>query len=264
VTEPARTESAPTGPAQAGPAVTGPALTGPARPTSQRLIPRRFRLAAAVIVVACAIVVGVLSAVFYHGHTPDALDGAVFRMVWPHRVGLDPLVILGDTVPMALLTAALCYCCLALRRYAGAIMVALAVPVASGVTELLKHVIHRIYIDFLSFPSGHSTATFALITCVAVLLIDPPATRAPVSMRVVLAVLSAGLGVMVALSLVAARFHYFTDTIAGAAVGIGITLTIALVLDLMIVRMHRGRAMAALPAEPARSRQRRHRVARHG
>jgi membrane-associated phospholipid phosphatase len=228
-------------------------VTVPARRNPQRLLPPRFRLAAVVVVVACVITVGVLGAVFYHGSTPDALDRTVFRLVWPHRVGLDPLVILGDTVPMALLTAALCYCCLALRRYAGAIMVALAVPVAAGVTELLKHVIHRIYIDFLSFPSGHATATFALITCIAVLLIDPPATRAPVSMRIVLAALSAGLGVMVALGLVAARFHYVTDTIAGAAVGIGITLTIALVLDLVIARLDRGQMVATVPADPART-----------
>ena len=207
-------------------------MTEPARrSTPQRLMPKRFRLTAVAIAVVCAITLGVLSAVFYHGSSPDALDRAVFRMVWPHRVGLDPLVVIGDTVPVTLLTAVLCYCCLALRRYTGAIMVVLSVAVAAGGTELLKHVIHRIYIDFLSFPSGHSTATFALITCAAVLLIDPPATRAPASMRIVLAALSVGLGVMVALALVAARFHYITDTIGGAAVGIGVTLTIALVLD---------------------------------
>jgi len=204
-------------------------------------------------VAACCITVGVLGALFYHGSTPDALDKAVFRSVWPHRAGLDPLVSAGDTVPMALLTAVLCYCCLALRRYRGAVMAALAVPLASGITELLKHLIHRIYISFLSFPSGHTTATFALITCVAVLLIDPPATRAPASMRIVLALLSLGFGVMVALGLVAIRFHYFTDTIAGAAVGTGVTLAIALALDLVIARITRGQAAAAALARPARS-----------
>jgi membrane-associated phospholipid phosphatase len=235
------------------PARTGPARTGPVPQPGNGLIPKRFRLAALVIVAACCITVGVLGALFYHGSTPTALDEAVFRSVWPHRVGLDPLVSVGDTVPMTLLTAVLCYCCLALRRYRGAIMVALAVPLASGITELLKHVIHRIYLGFLSFPSGHTTATFALITCVAVLLIDPPATRAPASMRIVLALLSLGFGVMVALGLVAIRFHYFTDTIAGAAVGIGVTLAIALALDLAIARRRRGQAVAAGPATPARS-----------
>jgi membrane-associated phospholipid phosphatase len=227
-------------------------VTEPARRFRDCLIPLRLRLAAFVIVAGCCITVGVLGALFYHGSTPDALDKAVFRSVWPHRAGLDPLVTVGDTVPMTLLTAVLCYCCLAMRRYRGAIMVALAVPIASGITELLKHLIHRIYTDFLSFPSGHTTATFALITCVAVLLIDPPATKAPASMRIVLALLSFGFGGMVALGLVAAKFHYFTDTIAGAAVGIGITLAIALALDLVIARLSRGQAVAAVPAEPAR------------
>jgi membrane-associated phospholipid phosphatase len=226
-------------------------VTEPARRFRDCLIPLRLRLAAVVIVAACCVTVGVLGALFYHGSTPDALDKAVFRSVWPHRVGLDPLVTVGDTVPMTLLTAVLCYCCLALRRYRGAIMVALAVPVASGITELLKHLIHRIYTDFLSFPSGHTTATFALITCIAVLLIDPPATKVPASMRIVLALLSLGLGGMVALALVAARFHYFTDTIGGAAVGIGVTLAIALALDLAVARRSRGQAVAAMPAGPA-------------
>jgi undecaprenyl-diphosphatase len=133
-------------------------------------------------------------------------------------------------------------------------MVALAVPVASGITELLKHLIHRVYIDFLSFPSGHTTATFALITCIAVLLIDPPATKAPASMRVVLAVVAAGFGAMVALALVAIRFHYVTDTIGGAAVGIGVTVAIALALDLAAARIDRGEAAAVRQAEAAQSR----------
>jgi undecaprenyl-diphosphatase len=205
-------------------------------------------------VVACCITLGVLSGFFYRGSSPDALDKAVLNWVWPHRIGLDPLTALGDTVPMGLLTAVLCYCCIALRRYRGAILAALAVLVASAITELLKHVIHRIYIDFLSFPSGHTTATFALITCIAVLLIDPPATKAPASMRIVLAVVATGCGVTVALALVAAKFHYFTDTIGGAAVGIGVTLALALALDLAASRLDRGEAAALAPAEPARSR----------
>jgi membrane-associated phospholipid phosphatase len=231
VTVPARTGSDLTGSDAAGSDLTGSVPAGPVQPTFQRLIPLRFRPAAVAILVACVITVGVLGALFYHGSTPDALDRAVFRLVWPHRAGLDPLAAVGDTVPMALLTVVLCYCCLALRRYRGAIMVAVAVPVAAGATELLKHVIHRIYINFLSFPSGHTTATFALITCVAVLLINPPATKAPASMRIALAAVSVGIGGAVALGLVAARFHYFTDTIAGAAVGIGVVLAFALVLD---------------------------------
>jgi len=256
-------------PARRGPARRGPARTGPARTSGNHLIPPRFRLAAFVIVAACCITVGVLGALFYHGSAPDALDKAVFRSVWPHRIGLDPLVSVGDTVPMTLLTAVLCYCCLALRRYRGAIMVALAVPLASGITELLKHLIHRIYVSFLtflSFPSGHATATFALITCIAVLLIDPPATRAPASMRIVLALLSVGFGVMVALGLVAARYHYFTDTIAGAAVGIGVTVAIALALDLIVARRSRGQAVAPVPAGtvPARPARRQEPAERHG
>ena len=118
------------------PARTGPVRTGPSLRTRQQLISPRFRSAAIVIAAACVIAVGVLGGIFHHGSTPDALDRAVFRVVWPHRTGLDPLSAVGDTVPMGLLTVVLCYCCLALRRYRGAIMVALAVPIASGITWL--------------------------------------------------------------------------------------------------------------------------------
>ncbi len=205
------------------------------------------------LVTACGITVAVLGALFYHGGSPDALDKAVFSAVWPHRRGLAPLAPAVGPVPVGVATAVLCYCCLALRRYTGAIMLALAVPAASGSTELLKHLIHRIYLGFLSFPSGHTTATFALITCVVVLLVEPPARTTPRSMRVVLAVLSVGFGGLVALGLVAARWHYFTDTIGGAAMGIGVTLVVALALDLAAARRDRSNVAAAAPRKRPRA-----------
>jgi undecaprenyl-diphosphatase len=223
----------------------------PQGPISQRLLPQRLHAAAFITLAACVVTVGVLSALFYHGSAPDSLDNAVFSWVWPHHVGLAPVAALGGPVPVTLVTAVLCYCCLALRRYRGAIMLAISVVVASGITELLKHLIRRIYIDFLSFPSGHTTATFALVTCIAVLLIDPPATKAPVSMRIVLALLAFGFACTVALGLVAAKWHYFTDTIGGAAVGVGVTIALALALDRAGARRDQRRAASVVPAETA-------------
>ena len=94
-------------------------------------------------------------------------------------------------------------------------------------------------------------ATFALVTCIAVLLIDPPGTKAPVSMRIVLALLAFALGCTVALGLVAAKWHYFTDTIGGAAVGVGVTIALALALDRAGARRDQHRAASVVPAETA-------------
>ena len=44
------------------------------------------------------------------------------------------------------------------------------------------------------------------------------------------------LGIMVAIGVIALRWHYFTDTVAGAAVGIGAVCGLAFLLDLSIIR----------------------------
>jgi membrane-associated phospholipid phosphatase len=164
---------------------------------------------------------------------------------------LRPFGMLGSTLPMTLITALLAYCCLALRRYRGAVMVAAGVLVASSVSEfVLKPIIDRTRYGSLSFPSGHATAIFAIATAIAVLLIRPPATNMPTSMRRVLAALSYAAAAAGALGLV--EIHYFTDTIGGAAVGIGVTLAIALGLDRLGVSREQPRPAADVSAEPAR------------
>ena len=44
------------------------------------------------------------------------------------------------------------------------------------------------------------------------------------------------LAVVVVIALIGLRFHYFTDTVAGAALGIGTVCGLALVLDLPVFR----------------------------
>jgi membrane-associated phospholipid phosphatase len=44
------------------------------------------------------------------------------------------------------------------------------------------------------------------------------------------------LGVVVAIAVIGLQWHYFTDTVAGAAVGIGMVCGLALVLDLPAAR----------------------------
>ncbi len=93
-------------------------------------------------------------------------------------------------------------------------------------------------------------AIFAIATAIAVLLIRPPGTNMPPSMRIVLAVLTYAAAVAAAFGLV--EIHYFTDAIGGAAVGTGVTLAIALALDRLGASRAQARAAADAPAEPAR------------
>jgi membrane-associated phospholipid phosphatase len=52
----------------------------------------------------------------------------------------------------------------------------------------------------------------------------------------VLSALAFALAGVVAVAVIGLRWHYFTDTVAGAAVGIGTVCGLALVLDLPAVR----------------------------
>jgi membrane-associated phospholipid phosphatase len=219
----------------------------------QRLLPPRFRTAAIVISCGCAAVTAVLGIMFAHHTTGSALDNAVERIVQsdqnfgpggsgPRRL-LLPFGMLGTPPLLALVTVFLVYCCLALRRYRGAVMMTTGVILGSALSELvLKPIVHRTRYGSLSYPSGHATAAFAVATAIIILLVRPPGTRMPVSMRVVMALLTAGIADAISVGLTG--IHYFTDTIGGAGVGISVTLLVTLLLD------HFDFA-AARPAEPA-------------
>lgn len=220
------------------------------------LLPSRFRPAALIAVAVCALIVAFLGAL-YHGASAASLDATVARHLpgIGSQVGGDLAATahLGSPLPATVLTAVLCYCCLALRRYRGAIMVAVSVPAAAALTEyVLKPLIHRTLSGYLSMPSGHETTVFAMVACVVVLLAGPPGRTAPASLRVVLAVCAVGVSCAVAIGLVVAHMHYFTDTIAGAAVGTGVTLVVALTLDAAGRRRTPVQASPAAPAEQAR------------
>jgi membrane-associated phospholipid phosphatase len=60
------------------------------------------------------------------------------------------------------------------------------------------------------------------------------------------------LGCIVAAAVIGLRWHYFTDTVAGAAVGIGTVCGLALLLDLPVVRSWLTRASRPIPAAEER------------
>ena len=211
--------------------------------TPQQLIPAGLRRAALALIAVSAAITVVLGALFWHHTTGSALDNWVERHVQTGngfgpgggghrgvRLLLMPFGMLGNTPLLGLGTAFLVYCCLGLRRYRGAIMLGASVIISSALSEeILKPIVERTRYGSLSYPSGHATAAFALAAAIIVLLVRPPGTRMPVSMRVVLGSLTALAACSIAVGLTG--IHYFTDTIGGAGVGIAVTLAIALLLD---------------------------------
>ena len=109
-----------------------------------------------------------------------------------------------------------------------------AVPVAVGLCEvLIKPLVHRTYIGQVVYPSGHTATIFALAATVTVLLLASPRPVMPRWLRILILAVAYLTAVAVVIGVIAVRFHYFTDTVAGAAVGIGTVCALALVLDLI-------------------------------
>jgi membrane-associated phospholipid phosphatase len=89
---------------------------------------------------------------------------------------------------------------------------------------------------------------------IVVLLADPAGTRMPRSLRVVLSLVALASAGGVALGLVAAHMHYFTDTVAGAAVGTTVALSTALIIDWVVARRASQKLAEPQPVELARLR----------
>jgi membrane-associated phospholipid phosphatase len=213
---------------------------------------------AGALLACCAILVALLGVLFAHQAKADWLDHAVDSPIitWlgGHQ-GLGPwLAAAGSPIPAAVLSAAIVVTCLLSGRLNGAVLAAAAVPAAGGLDEgLLKHLVHRTYLGVLTYPSGHTTAMFTLAATITVLLLTSPQPARARAPRVLIPAAAWVLGVGVAIAVIGLRWHYFTDTVAGAAVGIGTVCGLALILDLpasrrWIAQVSRQRADSAARA----------------
>ena len=202
------------------------------------LLAASARPRAGFVLVGCAVLVAVLGAVFARQSTADRFDHAVDAPVITWFAGHNTLALWlaypGTTIPAVVLTVALALGCLLTGRRRGAVLAILAVPVTAVITDgLLKPLVHRTYIGQVVYPSGHTATVVALAATATVLLAAPPPPGMPRPLRVlILAVAYLACGAVV-VGVIAVRFHYFTDTVAGAAVGIGTVCGLALVLDLI-------------------------------
>ncbi len=201
------------------------------------LLGRVARLRVGVLLACCAILVAVLGVLFAHQTTADRLDHAIDSPIINWLAGHPGLAgwlaFPGSQRPAVALAVLIVVICLLKGRLNGAVLAAVAVPAAVGVNDgLCKPLFHRTYLGVLSYPSGHTATMFALAATVTVLLYAPPRPVKARVLRIVIPTAACVLGGVVAVGVIGLRWHYFTDTVAGAAVGIGTVCGLALLLDL--------------------------------
>jgi undecaprenyl-diphosphatase len=238
------------GPSRSERPADGPAVpesqAGTSPSASRRVVSLRYgrplldpaaRRWAGALLACCATLVTVLGMLFAHQTTADLLDHAIDA---PIITSLDGhpglaswLAFPGSQRPAVTLTAVIVVACLVTRRLNGAVLAAAAVPAAVVVNDgLCKPLFHRTYLGALTYPSGHTATMFALATTIAVLLYAPPRSVKARALRIVIPAAACVLGSVVAVGVIGLQWHYFTDTVGGAAVGIGTVCGLALLLDL--------------------------------
>jgi membrane-associated phospholipid phosphatase len=166
----------------------------------------------------------------------QAIDSQFINWLRSHPGLAGWLAAPGSLVLAVALSAVIAVACLYVGRLNGAILAVVAVPVAVGLNDaLIKPLVHRTYLGVLSYPSGHTATMFALAATVAILLLIPPRPVRDWGFRVLIPAAACVLGVVVTVGVIGLRWHYFTDTVAGAAVGIGTVCLLALILDLPVI-----------------------------
>jgi undecaprenyl-diphosphatase len=206
------------------------------------------RRAAALLAGCCAAVLIVLGVVLANGTTADPLDGAIDGTVigwFDGHAGVPAwLAVPASTAPDWALTVIIVIACLLARRFNGALLGATAVPVTALLCDsVFEPLFHRTYMGSgsLSYPSGHTASMFALATTLTILLFPR---------RVLIPGLAFITALTVAIGVIGARWHYFTDTIGGAVLGTGTVCALALLLDLPAVRRFAGPAARNVTAFP--------------
>jgi membrane-associated phospholipid phosphatase len=185
----------------------------------------------------CAALIAVLGALVAGQTRADPFDNAIdsplIRVLGPHHHLLVALTFPGTRTGAFLLTALVVIGCLLARRIDGAVLTAGSLAIAVGLDDyVLKPLVHRTYLGSLVYPSGHTTATITLAAVLTVLLAPVAVSGGAVARWLAtLVLIVAWLAViLVALAVISLRWHYFTDTVAGAALGIGTVCGVLLVL----------------------------------
>jgi PAP2 superfamily len=198
------------------------------------LVPAAGRPVTMAIAVACGLVIAAQGVWIRHGMETGWLDTTVDAhlkaRLGAHHLLLDVLVWPGEPVPAAAITVALVLACVWRRRYRQAVLVAVSVPLADALTELVLKPLIGATSWGNPFPSGHVTNVAAFVTLAIVLLAGTGTGARPfafVALGFTALLITAG----DAAGVIGAGMHHFSDTVGGAAVGIGAVLVTALILD---------------------------------
>ena len=198
-----------------------------------QLVPGSLRRPAVALMAACLAVFAATGVRVSGYGLPGWLD-ATFDPRFQALQGRIPVLLdwlprFGELKPVAVMTFTLILACVVTRWRRGAVLTALAVPVAIGLTVyVLKPTVGEAIGQ--AFPSGHATSSFALAASFAVLLANPP-RRVPGGVRLPLVLVAFLLATAVAAAMVVNGAHTFSDAVGGAAVGTGVVLACALTLD---------------------------------
>lgn len=226
------------------------------RAAGRPLLHPATRRPAAALAIACVIITAVLGVLLAGRSQPGRLDGWADGHInaW---LGDHPRLVdftnLGAPVWVTVICAVAVAACLLARRWRGALLVLIAVPLAGGCADdVFKPLFDRTSQGALEYPSGHTTAVATMVVAAVLVLTGPGRPRLPAGLRWGL---SAGLLALipcVAIGLVVAHYHYFSDTIGGAGLGIAVALGTALGLDAAAARLgRRVRPEAPGRADPA-------------
>ena len=199
------------------------------------LLPIAIRPAAAWFVAGCAVLTvagGMLTA--HHaqaGWLDRSIDARIQAALAGHNRLLLAVADIAKPSRVALLITALVVACIAVRRLDGALLAIVSVPAAIGVSEGLKQLFDRTLNGAPVYPSGHTTTAFALAAVVMVLVLRPSRHVLPFALRLAITLAAMLTACAVALAVIGVNWHYFTDTLAGAAVAVGMVVGVSLAID---------------------------------
>ncbi|HEY3902680.1 MAG TPA: phosphatase PAP2 family protein [Streptosporangiaceae bacterium] len=223
----------------------------PMSPLGRPLLAGPARTWAFAVVIGCALLAAVLGVLFagqarasWFDHL---VDSPIISALGHHGLISYRLASPGTLGPAVLISGAIAVICLRFRRINGAVLALLAVPVSDGLDDaILKPLIGRTDLGQLTYPSGHTTAVFAMTATVAILLLVPPQQSRTRTVRVLLVLAALGIALIVAAAVIALEWHYFTDTIGGAAVAIAVVCTLAIIIDQLTANRWLGPRLAGL------------------
>ena len=199
------------------------------------LLSTALRPAAAWFVAGCAVLTAVGGILTAHhaqaGRVDHSVDSWIQAVLAGHNGLLVAVADIAKPSRVAVLIAALVVACVAARRLDGVLLAIVAVPAAILLTEGLKQLFDRTLNGAPVYPSGHTATAFALAAVVMILMLCPSWHVLPLAVRLAITLAVMLVACAVAFAVIGLNWHYFTDTLAGAAIGVGTIVGVSLILD---------------------------------